>query len=314
MLNRHISAVVLALLLGFSASAQSVLERGDVLVSSNTVLIGPELIPRVEIHILSAAGVRKSPFNVNVNGRLPRITAFYAPDRLFITSDSEVLVSSDARKVDASYLGELRLRTLGEIVPMRSGNLLVMEFLESKLAPRLVRFTASGDVVWVREFVPFVDAAYPVKRIELLADQCTLAWISGAPILRSERQKVRGFNICTNQPAADVLLFPDEVRTLEAIRQLPNGDFLIATGSDVRRFDRFGNQLAVYPVEAEFLALTPDASGFWAARRDQLVRVQFATPDQVAVRTTWSGIYALAVVGEWRASAQLARRRAVVAH
>jgi hypothetical protein len=286
-------ALLAVLLIALSAAAQAELKKGDVLVSyAGMVASG--------VYVFDSAGNKKTEF-------VPYPQPAPALERagLFFTTKP--------------------IRT-------RAGEYLVGEQYTS--FPRVARYDESGDHVTLY-WLPSEPAMRGVRSLELLADQCTLAWVpifydNAAMYLDSSRLSViRKFDICANKPAGDVLLTPAPGGLLKSVRQLANGDFLVATGLEAGRFDAKGNLVRWYPrVLYDFIvgmALTPDGSGFWLVDRARLIRFDFASPQQPAVNVVAVVSYnpsepisaqELSVAGEWRAALQPPpppgpRRRAV---
>jgi hypothetical protein len=314
--------------------AQTALQRGDVLVQAtedNALLLSP-FTPIIEMIVLDASGARKSYVQEKASVGFPAARGLVAPtpDRLFGTNRTSVIASFDARSVVSQLLVGSGLTDLSDLVAMRSGDLLTAEGTtrDNYIAPRLARFTRDGVLLSTHALPPVAEGMFkaPIYRgpffMDLLADQCTVAWTIG--LGESDLLRVRAFNICTNQPAADLVNV--RIRHMgypivaAAVRALPNGDFLVGTNIGVLRFDRSGKQVAAYDRAADlyasyYLALTPDGSGFWTGAFRELRRIDFAKPDVVAVRVkTEESINALAVVGEWRAALQplpVGKRRAV---
>lgn len=97
--------------------------------------------------------------------------------------------------------------------------------------------------------------------IELANDGCTMFYTSRG-------QKVKRFNICTNEQLADFYTFPGAA-TLNQLRVLPNGDILVAADTQILRINPFGTVVQVYDVATEFelwygVALVGDGT-FWAS-------------------------------------------------
>ncbi|HJQ40144.1 MAG TPA: hypothetical protein VKB93_23615 [Thermoanaerobaculia bacterium] len=201
---------------------------------------------------------------------------------------------------------------LGEIAPMRSGNFLVPEIHGTKL----IEFNARGVVT---------EYAFPgATHIELLADQCTLLYTRG-----DGDAAVHRFDLCARKSLPDfAALQPGQYAG--SIRQLPNGDVLVANGNAVLHFTQAGSLLRSYPLpNVTRIALTPDASAFWAAgvyaNAGELRRVELQSPflahEPVPLGNPGSqSIYIqveatdLVVVGEWRASAAAQPRGRAARH
>lgn len=325
-------AVLAALLISVSSLfAQEALQRGDVVAQSvefNHFLTHP-FNPGIDLAVTDSNGIRKSAGPTE----LPEARSFAAsPDgtRLFAVVPRGVAVW---RAGESGYTEYLRgFGIFGEMVMLRSGEILVAAFDSVLLPAKLLKVNESGNIVWERRLAPPEGTSllpFP-EHMELLADECTLAWSLNRtysdirytyPHRPLDFRRIRGFNLCTNERTPDVLVLPDDVTEIRAFRQLPNGDFLVATEYDVRRLTRSGTQIAVYdaipPLETEFtistIALTPDATGVWIARGPIVERIDFAAPDVAAARFELkhrNDTMAFAVAGEGRAALQFPRRRA----
>jgi len=187
---------------------------------------------------------------------------------------------------------------LGEIAPMRPGLYLVPE-LGAKNA-KLIAFTLQGRIA---EY-PFPNGI-GAEHIELLADQCTLLYGLGNRVAR--------MNLCTGQALADFATLAAG-QMAGAIRKTPNGDVLVADGSQVLRFNAGGALLMTYPFAGvTHVALTPDGTSFWAAGVNAGVAelrsygagndIPIGNPEMTSATTPLEA-NDLVVVGEWRAAAQ----------
>jgi hypothetical protein len=204
---------------------------------------------------------------------------------------------------DPAYTSVFRATTdLGEIAPMRSGNFLVAE--RSSANAKLIEFNMRGRVA---------EYAFPgATHIELQNDQCTLLYTRG-----ENDAAVHRFDLCTRKQLSDfAALQPGQYAG--SIRQLPNGDVLVANGNAVLHFTQTGSLLRSYPLpNVTHIALTPDASAFWAAgvyeSAGELRRVDLQSPflthgpvplGNPGMRSIYVQVEAtdLVVVGEWRAS------------
>ena len=203
---------------------------------------------------------------------------------------------------------------LGEIAPMRSGHFLVPERSNDRArGAKLIEFNVQGRVAEYR-FPEVVenDRAIGAEHIELLADECTLLYAAGNRVAR--------FNICTRQAESDFAAL-SAGESAGSIRQLPNGDVLVASGSAVLQFTAAGALLRGYPfLGVTHLALTPDGAAFWAAgvfagkaelrlyENGGARTITLGNPGMVdpSVPVAASD---LVVVGEWRAGAVPAKTR-----
>ncbi len=187
---------------------------------------------------------------------------------------------------------------LGEIAPMRSGLFLVPELGTNNA--KVIAFTLQGRVA---EY-PFPNGI-GAEHIELLADQCTLLYGLGNRVAR--------MSLCTGQALADFAALAAG-QTVGAIRKTPNGDVLVADGSQVLRFNAGGALLMTYPFAGvTHIALTLDGNSFWAAGVNAGVAelrmygdgndIPLGNPLMTSA-TTPLAANDLVVVGEWRAAAQ----------
>jgi len=330
---RSFSVVLAFLIAAGTVHGETLFERGDVVVqSSASSPFGPPYPDYADLSVADSFGQEKA-----IDGRfeLPPFAGgllFLDQQRALYVGPLGVTSWTDGISVRSVFLGPLNLHATGEILQMRSGDLITAERYRLGGLPRIVRFNSSGDVLWVYELTGAPPRAWyfgsepnsfvGAEHFDVLRDQCTLLWTPGPSAARNGGIRVRVFDICTGRAASDFTTLPPEIEQLGAIRALPNGDVLIATPVDIRRFNAAGQQVAEYraPVlfgrlmssAPTFLALTPDASGFWAAVGDAVQRIDFASPDLIAARFRMDSggtINLLAVVGEWRASLATPRRR-----
>jgi hypothetical protein len=113
----------------------------------------------------------------------------------------------------------------------------------------IVAFEPSGSL---RAVYPFgLDHTglgwYRRTVMDLGADQCTLFVIENA-------RRVRRFDVCTGTPLPD-LIVATAPRDFTALRVLPDGGLLIATDSDLQRYDASGALLRSYQVSNDAYAL-----------------------------------------------------------
>jgi hypothetical protein len=213
---------------------------------------------------------------------------------------------------------------LSEIAPSRGGRYLVAERWNDRArGTKLIEFDLHGRVAEYR--FPDVVAngrALGAVHIELLADKCTVLYTLGNDDPAGNH--VRRFNICTNEAQSD---FASLVagQYAGAIRQLPNGDVLVANGNAILRFTSVGSLVQSYQFPGvTHLALASDGRTFWAGA----VHLDKADLREFDLRGSSRSIplgpgpallavplnaTALVVVGEWRAGAdhraRVARRR-----
>ena len=319
------TALLALLFVEISVHAQTLtLQRGDVIVQGqtyNTLLLYPP--PGDLVVIADSFGIpRTGAFSLG----LPKYfgqggLSFVDENRAFYATD-DGMFEWRARLALRSINLSLRFPSGGEILRTRSGDLLIGELYRFGGKARIVRFTPAGDVLWIYEIADaqplstYFGMQYPgVAHMDLLAE-CTLLWTPNT----GTRYQVHTLDICTGSAKADFLnvtwQFESDIEQIGSIRALPNGDVLIATQKDVRRFDRTGRKVATYPAPESWisdqrtetlLALTPDASGVWISRDKLIHRIDFASPSSPAVTfTTGSSafFFALGVAGEWRAAQQ----------
>jgi hypothetical protein len=209
---------------------------------------------------------------------------------------------------------------LGEIAPMRSGNFLVPERSNDRArGAKVIEFNLQGRVAEVR-FPEVVDVAsgraVGASHIELLADQCTLLYGVGNRVAR--------LDICTGAARSDfAVLHADE--SAGSIRQMPNGEVLVASGSAVLQFAANGTLLRSYSFPGVTnVALTPEGTAFWAAGVDadkaELRRfdpnvvggnpttIPLGNPEMTSAAVPVD-VSDLVVVGEWRPALQPGRVR-----
>jgi len=324
-MRRRLSALVL-LLMGTALHAETPFATGDVLVSRGGGCFpgfGNGCAELQKIDIVGHDGIGKRTMPLPLWSRERGVLAttervIFGSSTSSVTGSSVVSVSNDGLTVSTSWLKELGLWTLTNIVPLRSGEFLVGEQSPWVLS-RLVKFDGAGQVTAVYT-IPPEPWLRGASVIEVFADQCTVAWTPNYMREQTDVRllnSVRAFDICANAPRPDLLVRPGEWNFVYDIRQLSNGDLLLATARDLERYDRGGAQVAVYPYrELNGFALTPDGRGFWTSTESEVRRIEFAAPDVVAARFAGAlfnpGI--IGVVGEWRASLQPAppaRRRSM---
>ncbi len=219
---------------------------------------------------------------------------------------------------------------LSEIAPIRSGNYLVAERWAEQSA-KLIEFNIHGRIAehpFPEVIDPATNRALGAMHIELLSDQCTVLYTLGSEDPAGSR--VRRMNVCTNQAQTDfATLLPGQYAG--SIRQLPNGNVLVANGTAVLQFDAAGSLVRTYENPGvTHLALSTDGKAFWAAsvdlekahlRRFDWSAVDATTPpsiqlgnDGMQIGTVPLETSDLVVVGEWRASTRAARRGRAIRH
>jgi hypothetical protein len=202
---------------------------------------------------------------------------------------------------------------LSEIAPSRAGRYLVAErWHDSARGAKLIEFDLHGAVAEYR--LPQVvvnDRALGAVHIELLADQCTVLYTLGND--EPNGNHVRRFNICTNEAQSDFALLVAG-QYAGAIRQLPNGDVLVANGNVILRLTSTGSLIRSYELSGvTHLALSSDGRTFWAGavHLDKAELREFDLDGNsrsiplgnpgMASFTVPLEVSALVVVGEWRA-------------
>jgi hypothetical protein len=211
---------------------------------------------------------------------------------------------------------------LTEIAPMRSGHFLVAERSNDRArGAKLIEFTVHGRVAEYR-FPELVvnDQTLGAMHIEVLADQCTVLYTLGNDDPAGNR--VRRFNICTQQAQSDfTALVAGEYAG--SIRQMANGDVIVANGSAVLEFTSRGSLLRTYQLPGvTHIALAPDGKTFWAgavnldtadlrhfdpASGDAGESVPLGNPEARSLFFP-VGIDDLVVVNEWRAATSASLR------
>jgi hypothetical protein len=210
---------------------------------------------------------------------------------------------------------------LTEIAPMRSGHFLVAERSNDRArGAKLIEFTVHGRVAEYR-FPELVvnDKALGAMHIEVLADQCTVLYTLGNDDPAGNR--VRRFNICTRQAQSDfAALVAGEYAG--SIRQMANGDVIVANGSAVLEFTSRGSLVRTYQLPGvTHLALATDGKTFWAGavnlEKADLHHFDPATSNNESVplgnpeaqfRDFPVAVDDLVVVNEWRAATSASSR------
>jgi hypothetical protein len=210
---------------------------------------------------------------------------------------------------------------LGEIAPARSGRFLVAERSADRArGARLIEFTLQGRVK-DHVFPELLDPngrALGARHIELLADGCTLLYTNGSDDANGNR--VRRMNICTDTAETDfATLIAGQYAG--AIRQMPDGNVIVANGSGIFRFNSDGSLIRTYDfLGVTHVALTSSGDGFWAGgANDGAPQLRFygngssiriGNPEMQPPASA-DEVSDLVVAGEWRAAvAGPPRRRA----
>lgn len=340
MLYRHISAALLTILLALPLAA---FDRGSVLLENRSqppysLTVYTDLWGHVPgwPYALAAHGLPLNLKGVPYYGSGSFLAP--APNRIVFHSDRTVSwwdgVYREANTLEPAYTEIFKADTeLSEIAPMRSGNFLVAErWSDAARGAKLIEFNLRGRVAEYR-FPTIVDAetnrALGARHIELLADQCTVLYTLGSDHRLNNR--VLRMNICTGAQQADfATLLAGEYAG--AIRQLPNGDVLVANGAFVMKFNAQGSYTGGYPLAGvTHIALSPDVSTVWAAGVSldelKLQRFDLGGPSASGVQVPIGNpemhdslvplnVTDLVVIGEGRASAArpMPRRGRAVSH
>jgi len=221
---------------------------------------------------------------------------------------------------------------LAEIAPARFGHFLVAEQWNTPDAgAKLIEFNFAGVVA---EYpLPTIldtahDRALGASHIEVLSDGCTVLYTLGLDDPNPGR--VHRFNICTGAAEADFWVPSSSTEYAGSVRQLPNGNVLVATGKSIRELTPEGGPAYEWAFEnVTHLVLTPDGSGFYAAgvdrqqqnfrfynlysRGDPPKSIQIGNPEMKSIFVP-DQVLELEVVGEWRAAPVTPRTRAVRHH
>ena len=218
---------------------------------------------------------------------------------------------------------------LAEIAPARSGNFLVAEQSNTpELGAKLIEFNLGGVVAEYR-LPTIVDVAHNrvlgANHIEVLGDGCTVLYTLGQDDPNPGR--VHRFNICTGVAESDFWVPTVSTEYAGAVRQIPNGNVLVAIGTGVRELTLQGVPVHEWALAgATDLALTPDGHAFYAAgvnhanvdfRLYQLDTpsdpprlIPIGNPEMQSLLSP-TEMFQLVVVGEWRAVGVTSRARAV---
>jgi hypothetical protein len=335
-LTRHCIAAVLSILLATAAHA---FERGNVLVEHRTewpALGASSTSYDLQIHLgarytLGTGGVpllyRYVPYGGPGHLLVPAPNQYvFHHDGIVAMWDGVYVLHSEGRKGYVDLFSSDA--ELSEIAPMRSGNFLVAQRRTAlDRAAKLIEFNAQGRVAEY-SFPTNIDrsanASLGAMHIELLRDQCTVLYTLGSDE-PAGGSRVRRMNICTNQRQPDFAALQRD-QYAGAIRQLQNGDVLVANGTAVLHFTPDGALLRSYYFEGvTHIALSTDGSSFWAAgiapdkaflRSISLTNLNAPITSIQIGNDGLSSLSApvatddLVVIGEWRASAARLKTRA----
>lgn len=209
---------------------------------------------------------------------------------------------------------------LSDFARLGPGHYLIAEASSGAVAAKLIEFDLAGR---------FRDVAMPVGgalHIFAMPDGCTLLYTSR---YAGTANRVRRMNLCTGAALADFASL-DEGDEAGAIRLLPNGDVVVAGRDGVTEFSPTGEKVRLmYTPDAEYLALSPDASSLWvsgvahgvaylrvfglAAPWDAPREIPLGNPGMTSSSVPVAASD-LAVVGEWQAPASVPRRERVARH
>lgn len=122
------------------------------------------------------------------------------------------------------------------------------------------KFDAAGN--FIRDFVVATQDRGS-DWIDLDPNQCIMFYTS-------EGTKIFQYDVCADMQLPDINV--PAANTLYALRQLPNGEFLVANTTNLLRLDASGNLLQTYdtpnPADENFffaMNLDPDGTSFWTA-------------------------------------------------
>ena len=288
--SRTLKIAVAALLITVSASAQLVSARkGDVLVTMRGFTVPPSYA------VYDADG--------NLRGYAPLAT-------------NVVDIHSFGYGPDA--------------VPLRSGEVVSGE--SRSVYPHLAKYNPStGNLTTYA--LPYEPGVTGVRGLDVFADQCTVAWTAwfsdmSMDLTDARLHAIRMYDICRDRPLPDLLLEPTRGPSPQFVRQLPNGDILVVTRTQIGRYDQFGKRGIIIGgfLNNELLgmALTSDGSAFWSVDSSRMVRINLVARDAPVIvnlpRVVNGDLWGPAdvdVAGEWRASLQpppLPPRRRAVTH
>ena len=218
---------------------------------------------------------------------------------------------------------------LGEIAPARAGHFLVAEQWNTlDVGAKLIEFNLAG-VVAEYKLPKILDVAnnrvLGADHLELLGDGCTVLYTLGHDDPNPGR--VHRFNICTGAAEADFWVPTVSTEYAGSVRQLPNGNVLVAIGTAVRELTPQGVPAYEWAFKGvTHLALTPDGHAFYAAGvyqqkldfrlyqvdapSDAPKLIPIGNPEMQSLLYP-TEVLELLVVGEWRAGALTPRTRAV---
>jgi hypothetical protein len=334
---RHIFACGVALLLSQTVFA---LERGNLVIEMREAV--PYVIPTDDYMLWVHTG-HSYTFGLGFD-LIYKIPPFSgaghllapAPDLYALHSDRTVLLWDGHLEVFTTPgLGWNEVFTaetdLSEFAPMRNGHFLVAEsFADVARGVKLIEFDAHGIVAeyaFPQLIDPVTHRAVGAAHLELLGDQCTVLYTTGLELPLDNR--VRALDICTRQPRADFAqLAPNQYGG--SIRQLPNGDVLVANGNAMLQFNAGGALLRTYALPGvTHLSLSPDGTTFWTVTLENDVAflrqfdpnhpditfapVAFGNPESV------TGLAPVATddlvtIGEWRAATAPVRKSRATRH
>lgn len=269
---------------------------------------------------------------------IDKVPPFTGPGHFIIPSSSQMLFEHE--RTVAFWNGEPLLFSdpakgytdiftddadLADIAPIRNGNFLVAErSADAARGAKVIQFNLSGVVAqyaFPKLLDPASGRALGASHIELLADQCTLLYTLGADDPAGGR--VRRMDLCTQQAESDFAMVPAGAYA-GSVRQLPNGDVIVADGSEVLRFDAHGVLIGTYAFPGvSHLALSTDGKTFYAAGvadgREEFRQydasgngktIPLGNPEMQSIVVPLN-VDDLVTVAEWRAAARPGRMRPV---
>ena len=134
--------------------------------------------------------------------------------------------------------------------------------------------------------------------IDLDEDQCTMYYTS-------EGQDVLAYDVCTDTQLSNFVTGVLNGGAAYALRQLPDGGFLVADTQNIKRLDAAGNVIQTYDVSGVTnwfaLNLDPDGTSFWSGSftTNDFYRFDVATGALLAGPIASGGsLFGLAVFGE----------------
>ena len=263
----------------------------------------PPPFKQVDVHGPDGAFIRR------VNGEAI-FAAGYEGGSVYVAHDTVAMRKVEILGADGSFspfleLGQRRATAFGSV------NLDVVIVVDNLGQPDVWRL--HGDAV---DVTPLPRYDHFVESIDVASDRCTTFYATVDSIDRVD--------ICTKRPLGT---FVRAYAT--AVRVLPDGGIIVASGRDLVRYDAIGNAISRFTLTSGSesigaIALAPNPAFAWVLTTfgcgtgpAQLMQLDIATGRITAGphRVSNSGGYVLAVQGEWHAATDLKpptpRRRAV---